>query len=60
MKNNRLIQRLINRHLYRWEKKPRYVLRNKNDIIIEKVIKTRSGKVVLIAWRYTYYHSHLK
>ncbi len=58
MKNQKLIDRLINRHFYRWEKKPRYVIRNKNGIISEHIIKTRSNKIVLIPWRYNYYHSH--
>jgi len=58
MKNRNLYNRLINRHFYRWEKKPRYSIRNNNGVIQEKIIKTRNGKIVLIEWRYTYYHSH--
>ena len=57
MKNKNLYRRLITRHLHRWEKKKRYLIRNKNGHLKEIPIKTRKGKIVLLAWRYTYYRS---
>jgi hypothetical protein len=57
MKNKNLYRRLINRNYHRWEKKRRYLIRNKDGHLLEMPIKTRKGKIVLLPWRYTYYRS---